>query len=866
MKSIKNIKKVITILLAMLICSNVFAAERRPDQIDVKISNFHQDGSNVKFSLKFKKGLNYPFLDFNWANLSIYLDIYDTNGALNTAATTNDATSLATFGIYFSATAHTDNPGTRPANSVPLCISMSRLWDDPRGDVTDTYEIIANYTIPVTGTLNPDAYIIFRESTATLPDSPWSDLYSSGWSSAADSEARTGAFKSDKARYYLESSCPTQALWTGAIDNDWFDSDNWVNPIDQTAVGRPCATTDVYIPGTAARFPILKGAARFPGNNPNVCKDITFFQGGQVGRIDLLTYERARVQLNMYSPYYQSGYNSDFSGAFWNYSHHYSTPPLSNGQWHMISMPLKGIVSGDLAYGGYPMTVMRKFNVMKANSGRFTEGTWSTSFTETTEPFAAGEGFAFYAFGGGGDYSVGFPRDYYSWSQVPDHTGSYSQPYGLGTTNGIIEFPTYDKPDKLQSHRIQKYQGGVSTFYDVFTTGLDALIGTIDYDNTSNTKTRDSSTGTNSDYKFIGDRGLPVTSVSYPVARNWESNTDVLIGNPFMSALDFDAFYAVNGPGGSNFTMNTNSYRLWNGTQFVEYNCDTRTTSDGSTFTQYIAPMQAFFILNDEYRSQLNFDAATMSVASPAPVNLRSASGTEQNIIRLSVRNNENEITTNTMIGQLPNADASYRSGEDITKLFSSTQPIKEKVNDLNFSYIPEIYTSVGDVSLSMNYIGLSGANVPVGVRVPASGTSTLTLTGMNRYDAAKVELWDNNGQFIADLTGRDSFEYSFNNGEGGYQTGRFVLRIAESTTGLDTIEESNLVQVYKSGNAIQVVSSLGNPIKQIRISDIQGRVLYSNPDVNADVYRVEEQFEENQILVVQVVTEKNTESVKIKN
>ena len=865
MKPNKSFKKTITVLLAVLICGGVFAQNRRPDVIDVKISNFHQDGNNVKLSLKFKAGAGYPFLGYSWSGLNIYLDIYDTGGVLNPHAATNDAVALAAFGIYSAATTGTDAPGEKPANSVPLNIVLRRQANDPKGDLTNTYEIVANYTIPVTGTLNPNAYIVLRETDAV--GGPWNDITGSGWSSHLDSEARAAAFKSDKPRYYLESDCPPQALWTGAIDSDWFDADNWVNPIDQSAVGRPCATTDVYIPGTAPRFPILQGAARFPSNNPNVCKDITFFQGGQVGRIDLLTYERARVQLNMFSPFYQSGGNTGFNNAFWNYSFHYSTPPLSNGQWHMLSMPLKGIVSGDLAYGGYPMTVMRKFNVMKTNSGRFTEGTWSTSFTETTEPFAAGEGFAFYVFGGGANYPVGFPRDYYSWSEVPDHTESYTDPYGLGTTNGIIEFPTYDKPDKLQSHRIQKYQGGVSTFYDVFTaSGVSSLIGTVDYANTSNTKTRDSSTGTDSDYKFIGDRGLPVTSVSYPVPQNWEGNTDVLIGNPFMSALDFDAFYAVNGPGGSNYTMNTNSYRLWNGTQFVEYNCDTRTTSDGSTFTQYIAPMQAFFILNDEYRAQLNFEAATMSVASPAPINLRSASGEEQNIIRLSVRNNENGIITNTMIGQLPSADAGYRQGEDITKLFSSTQAIEKDVNDLNFSSYPEIYTSANDVALSMNYIGLSGANVPVGVRVPASGTSTLTLSGMNRYNATKIELLDNNGQFIADLTGRDSFEYSFNNGEGGYQSGRFVLRIAESTTGFDNIEVSSPVQVYKSGDAIQVVSSSDDLIKQIRIYDIQGRILYSNTDVATDIYSVKEQFEKQQILIVQVETENNTESIKIKN
>jgi len=864
MKSTKTTKTNFKRVIIILVMVAIFGNAKGQEFLHAKLYNIHYNSStqSLDFSLKFKAGANYePNTDRfgRWTGLTLYLELY-----LNGATLTSPGNQVITGNIsgngndVISAVMMGNVPLNQVLPATPTRaygVPVERNVEGINDLKKDTYSYIATFSIPVSGQPAASTYFSLRVFNTNVG---WTPNYSS-W--AADTYMADGRrpISSEKTQYFIDPSCPSQALWTGSSDTDWLDSDNWINPVDFTSVGVPCATTDVFIPGTAPRFPTLTGNNRTAARV--FCKDITFFQGGQVGRIDLLTYERARVQLNMYSPFYQSGYNSDFNNAFWNYSHHYSTPPLANGQWHMLSMPLKGIVSGDLAYGGYPLTVMRKFNVMKATTGHFTEGTWSTSYTETTEPFAAGEGFAFYAFSGSG-----FPREYFSNTE-PDHTGSApTGGFGLGTTNGIIEFPTYDKADKLQSHRIQKYQGGVSTFYDIFTEGLDSWIGRIDYANTSNTKTRDSSTGNDSDYKFIGDRGAPFTNFNYPIPADWEGNREILIGNPFMSALDFDAFYAEHSSSGSNYTMNTNSYRLWNGTQFVTYDCNTRTTSDGSTFTQYIAPMQGFFILSDGYLPQLYFNATTMSKASPAPVNLRSASGEERNIIRLSVRDHQYGTTTNTMVGQLPSAIAGYKQGEDITKLFSSTQPVVEKGNDHNFSYVPEIYTSAGDVALSMNYIGREGANVPIGVRVPAAGNSTLKLTGMNRYNADRIELLDNNGQFIADLTGKDSYEYSFSNGEGGYQSGRFVLRIAESTTGLDTIEESNLIQVYKSGNAIQVVSSLGNTIKQIRISDIQGRVLYSNTDVNADVYRVEEQFEGNQVLVVQVVAENNTESVKIKN
>ena len=841
MKSIKNVKKVVMILLAMLVCGNVLAAERRPDQIDVKISNFRQEGSNVKFSLKFKAGTGYPFGNFPWTTLNINLDIYNTDGALNTAATTNDGVALGTFGIYGSTTSYTDNPGTRPPGSVPLGIVLRRLWDDPRGDVGENYEIVANYTIPVSGTLNPNAYIIFRETTAV--GGPWNDLDGGGWSSSRDSEIRTGAFKSHKAQYNLNPTCPAQALWTGAIDTDWHDADNWENPLDQSAVGVPCASTDVYIPGTVSRFPILKGMVRLPVNNPNVCKDITFFQGGQVGRIDLLTYQKARVQLNIQSPFYQSGYNTDFTNSFWNFSHYYSTPTLSRGQWHMITIPLKGVVSGDLAYGGYPMTFMRKFNTMKVNTGRFTEGDWSTSFTETNEPIGVGEGFAFYVYGGGTQGETqGFGRDFYSFTNEANYSGTYpTGGYGLGLTCGIMEFPTYDNASKLQSHRIQKYEGGVSTFYDVATNEN----GNIMLDSYS-TKTRSAD-----DYKFIADAGLPFTTAVVPANQDWTGG-DMLIGNPFMSALDFDAFWTKYGTSGS-YGLDNNSYRIWDGTEFVTYDCGTRLATKG-TFTPYIAPMQAFFIYQMGYKLSFDFDAETMSKASPNPINLRSSVEKEQNIIRLSARN-ESGVITNTVIGQMENAEAGYNVREDITKLFAPSS-----------SSTSEIYTLVGETALAMNYIGNAGAIVPVGVRVPASGTTTLRLTGMDNYNATKIELIDGiTGATIWDITGLPEYELPFNNGEGGYQSGRFLLRIAESTTGMRDVT-GNAIQVYESGETINVVSSSNDLIKQVHVYDIQGRILYSNTSVDNDIYQVKDRFERNQVLVVRVITENNSESVKLKN
>jgi hypothetical protein len=313
-----------------------------------------------------------------------------------------------------------------------------------------------------------------------------------------------------------------------------------------------------------------------------------------------------------------------------------------------------------------------------------------------------------------------------------------------------------------------------------------------------------------------------------------------------------------------------NSYRVWNGSSFSDYDGSTSYSTTGD-LTDYIPPMQGFFIkLHRAKTRNFSFDVS-QTVANPSPATnpvLRSASG-EENIIRLSARNSY--ATTSALIAQLPNASVEYRDSEDITKLFSPTQNVAQNGN---FSKVPEVYTLADRTALSMNYINNVSATIPIGIRTAASNvvaTTTLKLTGMNHYAADKIEFVDKgeNGteENITDITHRQDFEHTFLNGAGGYQSGRFFLRISpKTTTGLEETVADGAIQVYKSLNAIHVVSSPNDPIKQIRIYDLQGRILYNNTSVGTDIYLVKDRFAAQQVLVVQVATEKKTSSVKLKN
>ena len=903
---IKLVRKLIVLVATMFIYCNAFAQSF----VDMRTTNVilekNEGGPDyLTFTLELKGteeyGNHHRDCGLRFGGSTVYLEVVQADGttpAINFVNVTAAPVTLPNPSAIQSSSLNTVVGGAY--NRMGILLTKGGVSTDEDLYV-DKYRVMAFLRVEIESIISEEAYLKIRTNEG-LFSSEW-NYYQSAYtcgeftnSSPIESEEPEGGTP-----ILTDLPSPTQALWLGTTNSNWSDQTNWVDPVSLLTVGVPDENTDVYISGTALNFPLLSGTNRTAANIR--CKNITFFPGAQVGRIDLLTYERARVQLGVSSPDDdQLGNNHSFENEFWKFSKSHSAAPLSTGQWHMLTMPLHGIVTGDLAYGGYPATFVRKFNttqvqanVSAPNNNPVTEGSWMDFSRGTTESFSAAEGLAFYVYGGGlAGGAAGFGRDHISdWTNAANYTGSHpAGGFGLGKTQGIIEFPTYDKPDKLQSHRIQKHENDVSTFYGVYWDTGRIELNEGSYTGGMPKKQRCDSdlyykqplpnpngagfipTDWGSDYKFIGDKGDAIalnasgtlnpnnppqtttqggatTVIPYPVSGNGE----ILVGNPFMSAFDFDAFYAVNGPA-SSYAMEVNSYRLWNGTEFVTYFCssETRNTSDGSPFTPYIAPMQGFFITASGW-NDIRFDAAIVSTVS-SDLHLRSSSGEERNIIRLSA-SNESGATTNTMIGMLESAEAGYKQGEDITKLFAPSS---------THSHLSEVYTLADGTALSMNYIGRSGAIVPIGIRVPATGATALKLKGMNRYDADKIELIDGeSGNPIADITGFSEYEHAFDNAEGGYQGDRFYLRIAAATTGIEKIV-SNTIQVRKSGEAINIVSSPDDLIKQIQIYDTQGRMLYKNASVNTDLYWVKEQFGKNQVLVVQVATEKNTENIKLKN
>lgn len=116
----------------------------------------------------------------------------------------------------------------------------------------------------------------------------------------------------------------TLTQWTGAVSNDWSDWDNWTH-------GVPSGCSDVIIPtedkleNVNGYYPVLTEGGSY------ICRGIHFESGAEVKRLDLLTYEKAWIEL--------------------------AVAPLQN---QMVFVPLKDTYTGDLFIAGTGSSEYRK--------------------------------------------------------------------------------------------------------------------------------------------------------------------------------------------------------------------------------------------------------------------------------------------------------------------------------------------------------------------------------------------------------------------------------------------------------------------------------------------------------------------------
>ncbi len=375
------------------------------------------------------------------------------------------------------------------------------------------------------------------------------------------------------------------------------------------------------------------------------------------------------------------------------------------------------------------------------------------------------------------------------------------------------------------------------------------------------------------DGAFIGipNNGVITHAVSgSTTASRWN-----LIGNPYPSAIDAETFLNENSGvlGGTlyfwthNTALSNASGYGYSASDYASWNLSggTATTSQGadensnlSEPTGKIAAGQSFFVqgvsqgnatvvFNNSMRvTQGNLNNQFFKPSPSQPVENWQMKGKHRVWLNLtSTQNHFNQI----LVGYIENATNGLDTSFD-GAVFSGTAV--------------SLYSIVDSKNLTIQGRALPFSNedeVPLGYKTTLTGTLTISIdhfdglmTGQNIY------LKDNVLNIVHNL--KDS-DYEFTTVPGTFND-RFVLRyLPEETLGtnLPTID-ANTMLVFNNNNQINIKST-EQVISSVAIYDLQGRLIFTKNNINAQEFATQSLSVSNQMIVVKVITDNKAELVK---
>jgi len=321
-----------------------------------------------------------------------------------------------------------------------------------------------------------------------------------------------------------------------------------------------------------------------------------------------------------------------------------------------------------------------------------------------------------------------------------------------------------------------------------------------------------------------------------------------------MAPLDFDQF--------RNATENSGTigdiYHIWTGLRYQAYSSIYGPLDDAADnpLDGFIAPMQGFIVAKAVTPASTTVTFKESWAKVNPGVGLRSS---------VNTANRLNIVARNPVAG-VRTIITKREGGQDEFGNLDSRKLMNE------ISDVPEIYTLKSDkgilIATLINVINNDELLIPVGLATAYSGNITLSLTGMDSYNATLTFI-DAVANKEIDLTGLASFDYTFNytpkkkaNGEPIACDDRFFIRITKTVTGISqTIAEK--VNVFVSNGFIQVVSGASNPLKEVSVYHLQGAMIYKANAKSAISHIVERNYPAG-VYVVKVTSEKGIDNIKV--
>ena len=603
-------------------------------------------------------------------------------------------------------------------------------------------------------------------------------------------------------KFYL-SVAPTELWWRkDAEDSNWHNLNNWAKRDGTPVQAVPAPCTVVHIPAMVDKaFPNLAGdvTKRDVYGEPE-CNDIYFHYGAQLGTPQLLSYSKAFVDYNfgmnkpqgteIYTPYEQPGHPKA-NGKL-----------LERNRWYMIATPLKETPAGDFGLGGHPRSYQRYLKVSAQEP--LSEASFVKPFNSYLEPLK-GYNNAMALRVAGSTPSTPLDAD--------------AEAY-LNGARGIIRLPLLYEQDRFEKDtRKLAYQAFARqlnetdilfTYYndrtlaltnkaETYTRLLPDAFRFVFETNDPGKKGRIGSLLLNGKYV----EGYTLESKPIGVANDW-----IMLGNPFMTPMDFDKFYEVNQDKIEPYyyLFSENAWRVY-----------TKGTSPISGLGKQIAPLQSIVVKRKAVGNLVFPTSGNVSVLLP--------SWDQSHADHYSVKSDEILMTT----AETPlMINVSNREG-DYSQAFlgwSSEMSIPAFINN-EYAHVPTVFLVEPDTRIcdAITYPKQAYGTIDLGVSSSLSSPLTLSFDHIDRSVYEELTLVDRYEGIEQDLLVNP--KYDFIHKPDPTAITRFALRLKRfGITNVLGNEDSALAELkmYDVTGRLRIESS--SLLHRVVVYDIQGKTL----------------------------------------
>ncbi len=339
-----------------------------------------------------------------------------------------------------------------------------------------------------------------------------------------------------------------------------------------------------------------------------------------------------------------------------------------------------------------------------------------------------------------------------------------------------------------------------------------------------------------------------------------------LIGNPYPSALDANLFLAssinpdlegtiylwTNFTGvssvpnaGGNYSYTDSDYATYN---FSGGTATAPATGSSVEPTGFVAAGQSFFVKGISNGSGTATFNNTMRIGANNNQFFRNTE-IERHRFWLNLENSQGGFNQ-ALIAYVQGATNDYDRGYDGELFGGNTATF--------YSIIPDKLLTIQGKSLPFDLNDV----VPMGYKTTVAGNYKITLDHFDGlFDTQAVYLKDKLLNTIHDIK---NAPYSFTSAVGTFDN-RFEIVYRQETLGVNNPNfDPNSIVIYKKDKEIFINAGLAS-ISQLRVFDIQGRMIYENKNINKTDAVIKNLPPAEQVLIVQVVLlDGNTVSKKV--